>query len=271
MNKLKPLVSVCVQTYQHVNYIGQCLEGILMQKTDFKFEIILGEDESQDGTRQICVDYAQKYPEIINLFLRSRKDVIYIGSKPTGRFNFIENMKASTGKYLAICEGDDFWTDPLKLQKQVDFLENNLDYSLCFHPCKTLKEINGELILTKQLWKGIDYRYSFQNLLTYWNIPTASLMIRKDYKMDFPKWFSQVASGDIALVMLYFEKGNFKLLKDYMSVYRISDIGISSSHVDYRMIHYRAVLYSHLNEYFNYKYEKEIYDALHHIYLNFAS
>ena len=116
-----PVVSVCVVTYQHKDFIRSCLDGILMQKTNFPFEIILGEDESTDGTREICKAYAEKYPDKIKLFLRSRKDVIYINQHATGRFNFMENLKAARGKYIAFCEGDDYWIDEYKLQKQVDF------------------------------------------------------------------------------------------------------------------------------------------------------
>ena len=132
-NKRIPLVSVCIQTFNHKNYITECLDGILNQKTTFDFEIILGEDESTDGTREICIQYHQKFPEKINLFLRSRKDVIYINSQPTGRYNFLENLKASSGKYIAICPGDDYWKDPLKLQKQVEFLESNEEAVGAFH------------------------------------------------------------------------------------------------------------------------------------------
>ena len=91
MSSQFPKVSVCVQTYQHGNYIKQCLESILMQKTTFPFEIILGDDESTDGTREICQEYANKYKDKIQLFLRHRKDVIYVNGNATGRFNFIEN------------------------------------------------------------------------------------------------------------------------------------------------------------------------------------
>ncbi len=134
------MVSVCVQTYQHKGYIKQCLDGILMQQTNFPYEIILGEDESTDGTREICIEYAEKYPDKIKLFLRCRKDVIYINGNATGRFNFMENLKACKGKYTALCEGDDYWTDPLKLQKQVDFLEANPEYSLIFTNCQVKYE-----------------------------------------------------------------------------------------------------------------------------------
>src|SRR5690606_24131225 len=123
-------------------------------QTTFPFEIILGEDESNDGTREICKQYAAQYPDKIKLFLRSRKDVIYINGNPTGRFNFIENLKACSGKYIALCEGDDYWTDPLKLQKQVDFLENNSDFALCFHMVEVLKD--GEFGNDKEIEKRYD-------------------------------------------------------------------------------------------------------------------
>jgi glycosyltransferase involved in cell wall biosynthesis len=270
MHKQKPIVSICVQTYNQKDYIKECLDGILMQKTTFPFEIILGEDESNDGTRDVCIEYAKKHPESINLYLRSRKDVININGNPTGRYNFMENLKTAKGKYIAICEGDDYWTDPLKLQKQVDFLESHSDYVLCFHPCKVLKEKGSSYKLVNQNFKGIDYEYTVKNLLSFWNIPTASLMLKRDAAFEFPEWLTDVASADIALVMLYFQKGKFKLLKDYMSVYRITSKGVSNTHTSYRMIHYRAKLYAYLNEYFNYKYEKEIYDALYHIYSQFS-
>src|SRR3954469_12007804 len=87
-----PLVSVCVQTYQHVNYIKDCMEGILMQQTNFPFEILLGEDQSTDGTREICIEYAQKYPDKIRLFLHHRENNIKINGRQTGLFNFLYNF-----------------------------------------------------------------------------------------------------------------------------------------------------------------------------------
>lgn len=127
------MVSVCFLTYNHEKFVAQALDSVMMQEMDFDYEIILGEDESQDGTREICIEYARQYPDRIRLFLRSRKDVIYINGRPTSRFNFIENWKAARGKYVAMLEGDDYWTDPLKLQKQADYLDNNPDCTLSFH------------------------------------------------------------------------------------------------------------------------------------------
>ena len=133
VNILTPLVSVTVATYQHENYIRECLEGILMQNTSFHYEIIIGEDGSADSTGKICKEYAEKYPDKIRLFLRDRKlSQYYEDDKLIGRFNGRWNRMSSRGKYIALCEGDDYWTDPLKLQKQVAFLEANEDYGLVY-------------------------------------------------------------------------------------------------------------------------------------------
>ena len=97
-----PKVSVCVQAYNHASYIAQALDSVLMQETDFDFELIIGEDESSDGTREICIRYAEQHPDRIRLFLRSREDVIYINGRATGRYNFVENLRAARGEYIAL-------------------------------------------------------------------------------------------------------------------------------------------------------------------------
>lgn len=124
-------VSVLMITYNHGAYISQSIESILSQKTNFDFELCIGEDESCDETRAICIKYAKKYPEIIRLFLRRRVDVPIVDGRPNWRYNGIETLKACRGKYIAHCEGDDFWIDEHKLQKQYDFMEANHEYAIC--------------------------------------------------------------------------------------------------------------------------------------------
>lgn len=216
-NKNQFLVSVCVQTYQHKDYIKKCLDSILMQKTDFPIELILGEDDSTDGTRQICIEYAKKYPDIIRLFLRKRKDVIHILGKPTGRFNVIENIKAAKGKYIAMCEGDDYWTDSLKLQKQTNFLEENKDFSICFHKIKILKNnvlVNDFItIVPKEVT-------SLNDLIHYSNfIHTPSVCFR-NYHIKFPKVYYKTPVGDYPLYCLLAQYGNIKYIDEEMAVYR---------------------------------------------------
>ena len=128
----EPVVSVRITTYQHADYIRDAVEGVLMQQTDFPFEIIIGGDESTDGTREICIEYAKKYPELIRLFLHKRENNIAILGKPSHIFQYTYNSFQLRGKYVAGCSGDDYWTDPLKLQKQCEFLNKNNEYSMCY-------------------------------------------------------------------------------------------------------------------------------------------
>ncbi len=226
-SKNSPLVSVCVQTYNQESYIRECLDGILMQQTTFPYEIILGEDESSDGTRDICKAYAKKHPDKIRLFLRSRKDVIYINGNATGRYNFIENLKACSGKYIALCEGDDYWTDPLKLQKQVDFLEGNLEFGICFHNVvesniftKSRNVIPG--VKTDQIFTVYDYVLNNKTA-------TCSILFRADVlKEGIPSWFALLPFGDLGVILSVLKVYNKKgmVLRDEMGVYRVHEGGI---------------------------------------------
>ncbi len=224
-NKPTPLVSVCIQTYNQENYISVCLNGILMQQTNFPFEIILGEDESNDGTRSICKAYAEKHPDKIKLYLRSRKDVIYINGNATGRFNMIENLKSCNGKYIAMCEGDDYWTDPLKLQKQVDFLERNKDCSFSFHKATKLKEkehkFDGDYPVGLRQSK-----YSAKDFFSIPTIPTCSVMFRNDFAISFLPH----THGDFQLYCQLLSKGLAGFIDETLAVYRLHDKGISAAY-----------------------------------------
>ena len=137
-NVATPVVSVFVPTYQHIDFIGECVEGVLMQQTSFPFEFIIGEDFSTDGTREMVLEYAKKHPGLIRVITADRN----VGIKA----NLTRGLKACRGKYVALCDGDDYWTDPLKLQKQVAFMEANPDYALCFHSHRIKKD--GRLLKT---------------------------------------------------------------------------------------------------------------------------
>lgn len=124
VNEITPVVSVCVITYNHAPYIRECLDSILMQETDFPFEIIIGEDNSTDGTRDICKEYADKHQDKIRLFLRRPDQKIKVNGKKTFHFNFIEVLNAAIGDYIAFCEGDDYWLVKDKLQDQYNLAVN---------------------------------------------------------------------------------------------------------------------------------------------------
>lgn len=132
---MQPLLSIVTITYNHEPYIRKCIEGVLMQQVNFPIEFIIAEDCSTDGTLAICKEYAEKYSDLIHL-ITSEKNVGAIANERRA-------MKAAKGKYIAFCEGDDYWTDPLKLQTQVDFLEDHLEYSVTFHRCKHYNVVDG--------------------------------------------------------------------------------------------------------------------------------
>jgi glycosyltransferase involved in cell wall biosynthesis len=161
----EPLVSVCIITYNHERYIGQCLEGVLMQETNFRFQVVIGEDCSTDNTRQVVEAYAARYPDIIIPVYQQQN----VGPRRNA-YEFCWPLLK--GKYIAVCEGDDYWTDPFKLQKQVDFLEKNSDFVLCFHPVATVNE-NDSLIKQEEATDQVsvfDWKSIFQQ-------PVATLSV----------------------------------------------------------------------------------------------
>jgi len=226
VNNIIPTVSVHVITYQHVNYIEDCLKGILMQKTNFPFEIVIGEDESDDGTRDICKKYAEEYPNKIRLFLRDRNKSVLKESGQTTYFNGKLTLKSCRGKYIALCEGDDYWTDPYKLQKQVDFMEKNEKFAGCAHQSKIIYTNSIE----SRLYSPIDTPkiIKVENLLDTRLFHTASFLFRakilKSYS-EFPKVFS----GDRMFFLAVALKGDIHYVNDLMCIYRKNSLGISNN------------------------------------------
>jgi len=133
-----PLVHTRTMTYNHENFIRDCIEGILMQKTTFPVQVLIHDDASTDKTAEIIKEYESKYPHLIKAFYQEENSY----SMPDKHKRREVFMTWRIGKYEAICEGDDYWTDPLKLQKQVDFMEENPDCSLCFHASKSIRNNN---------------------------------------------------------------------------------------------------------------------------------
>ena len=140
-----PLVSICCFTYNHAQFIRKCLDGFLMQKTDFPIEILIHDDCSTDGTIEIIQEYTAKYPELIFPLYEEENQYSRGGAGKMDLYNY----RRARGKYIAYCEGDDYWTYPLKLQKQVDFMEANPEYSVCWHRSKQFIVETGEFIEDK--------------------------------------------------------------------------------------------------------------------------
>jgi len=216
-----PVVSVCIQTYQHRHFIAKCLDSVLNQKTNFPFEIILGEDDSTDGTREICEEYAKKHPSIIRVFLRSRADKIYVDNLMTGRFNFIQNLQQARGRYIALVDGDDFLCDDLKLQKQFDMMEANPQVSLCGHSVVCLHGKKLRLHPGHAKWPAVPGFLDLEFLLRGNFIPMSSSMFRKKDVANLPEWYWEVPIIDYPLHVFLATKGDIGFLPECMVVYRI--------------------------------------------------
>lgn len=232
VNSINPLVSVTIATYRHASYIKECLDGILMQTTDFPYEIIIGEDGSLDGTQEICKAYAEKYPDKIRLFLRDRNLSQFEDENgKVRRFNGLWNRMCARGKYIAWCEGDDYWTDPMKLQRQIDFLEKNPSYSMCFH---NAMEVWEEKDFSKSFSAIKDKDYNGVEIFTNWIVPTASVVIRKDVA-DSKLYHRGILDplfiyGDIVLFLSAAAQGKIRGMKECMSVYRRHSGGMVYTH-----------------------------------------
>ncbi|RSK48397.1 glycosyltransferase [Hymenobacter rigui] len=229
-----PTVSVCCITYNHERFLAQAIESVLMQKTDFDVELILGEDCSTDSTRQIALDYQRRYPDRIRLLLPEKN----IGVMA----NFLGTMQASTGTYIALLEGDDYWTSPDKLQRQVDILEAHPGCTTCIHDAEEFMDDNSipprlfsdkfSTVLPKH-----EKEFTQGDIAQHgWFIPTASMLFRRSALFPIPEWVHSAFSGDYSLHLLLTRTGNIYYLPEVMSHYRLHPGGIMSATQNARII-----------------------------------
>jgi glycosyltransferase involved in cell wall biosynthesis len=210
-----PRVSVTMITYNHENFIKQAIEGVLLQQTNFKFVLIIGEDFSTDGTRNIVLDYQRRYKDKIILKLPQKNLGINVNS--------ISNNLFCSGKYIAICEGDDYWTDPLKLQKQVDFLENNVEYIITYTRALAFDESG---FVDKKF--GAERDLSSEELIKCNGINTLTTCFRNVIE-KYPKEMNTSQFGDLFLWSLLGHFGKGKFLEEIKpSMYRIHSSGAFS-------------------------------------------
>jgi glycosyltransferase involved in cell wall biosynthesis len=262
-------VSVCMTTYNHEEFIAQAVESALMQEVSFDYEIIIGEDGSQDETRRICIDYAERYPDKIRLFLRSREDVIYVDGRPTGRFNLVESLRVARGKYIALCEGDDYWIAPDKLRKQVDFLESHPEFAICFHNVGIVYENSAEIAhpfyvenpdrpFTQRKPKPIS---TLEDLVRSNFIQTPSVMFRARLFESFPRWFYELDRGDWVLHVLNAQHGLIAYSDEVMAAYRVHARGIYSSKSRVEQLEGALRAASAIDRHLGYQYHEEISEA----------
>ena len=214
-------VSICTQTFNHGGYIRQCLEGFLSQKINFKFEVIINDDASTDDTAVIVKEYEARYPNIIKAIYQ--KDNQY--SKGVNTLTRLLFHKAQ-GKYIAICEGDDYWCDENKLQKQVDFMEANKESAMCFTNVNVFDDDTKEL---KPYWTKIETKnYEINDLLKGNVAPNCSVMFRNGL-VDFSRHtFEGLPMGDWPLYVFLLRKGYATYLDFVSAVYRVRSASMYS-------------------------------------------
>ena len=252
-----PLISVWMITYNHASYIKDALDSVLMQNVDFDYEICLGEDGSNDGTREICLEYARKYPHRIRLFLRDRSNPARARYVAPFRHNGTETRNACRGKYIAMLEGDDFWTSPDKLAKQAHVLNRHPELSCCAHNAvnfdqATLAEVG--YYCPPQLPAVLNVR---DMLVCDW-VPTCSVMFRRGLFARYPEWYFDLAMGDWPLHLLNMRFGDMGYDPQPMAVYRIHPSGAwsGSTRINHLIGQFEA--YRRFDELFERKYRRLI-------------
>ncbi|WP_422361716.1 glycosyltransferase [Reichenbachiella sp.] len=220
MPSTTPLVTVCVITYNHAAYIQQALDSVLKQKTSFSWTILVADDCSTDGTDNILQRYKAEHPEKLQLILQNKN----LGPAQ----NSIDLLSAPTTTYVAYLEGDDYWTDPNKLQKQVDFLENNPEYSFCFHNVDVVDSYNKSILNYGGQKSWYNQSFSRNELINgKFLFHSCSVVFRN--QLALPDWFSKIPTGDKALQKLWGTKGKAYCFEDVMSSYRVHNNGISKT------------------------------------------
>jgi glycosyltransferase involved in cell wall biosynthesis len=214
----KPLVSISCITYNHEKYISDALDSFLMQKTDFDFEILIHDDASTDGTADIIRDYERRYPNIIKPIYQT-ENKYKNGLKV---IHYIFNYHRAIGEYIALCDGDDYWTDKYKLQKQVDYMRKNPECSMCIH--------SSDIVDGNKRFEGVKVRpYKESCIVSIDDLimggggfcTTASIMYCRNKFKDLPKFFMDAHVEDLPLQLILASRGKVYYIDESMSAYRV--------------------------------------------------
>lgn len=250
MSNEKPLVSVCMITYNHEAYIAEAIEGVLMQQTDFPIELVIGEDCSTDGTREICLIYEQRFPDKIRVLPRARN----LGIVP----NYVNTLKNCNGQFIALCEGDDYWINPQKLQYQVNFLLENPTYpGVCS---------NVEILYEADQTRGVQNAYgslgksadiTLRAILEYLVIHMATLTFR-NFPIETKLCKEDHGFADFSTALLLADKGPLRFCNSVDAVYR-KHVGGATSLVKQHEFYFQMVEFlNDFNEYTEYRYADAI-------------
>lgn len=252
-----PLVCTRTMAFNHERYIRKCLDGILMQKTTFPVRVVVHDDASTDGTSKIIREYEERFPSIVKVVYQ--KENTY--SKPDKYLRRKALRDLMVGKYIAPCEGDDYWTDPLKLQKQISYLENNPSFSGSFHAVTMeYQNRNKKKVIRHRGKSEIDLGYYLRNKIF---IATNSMVYRSDVVENIPDWAMNRFAFDFILKYLILIKGNFKYIDENMSTYRKgvpgswSMLSLTQERIDKEFLDQITVLQK-INELSEYKHNKAV-------------
>lgn len=253
-------VSVCMITYNHEKFISKAIEGVLMQQTSFDYELVIGEDCSNDNTRSILIEFQKKYPNKIKLLLPEKN----LGMMP----NFITTLQVCKGQYVALCEGDDYWIDPNKLQQQVEFLDANPEFVASFHKVKDYYQ-NFDKVLNSQRIYSAKVEFDIQDIISSFFINTCSLVFR-NVNFKFPEFFYDVYAGDQFLCLFLALNGKFYFHNKEMAVYRIHDTSITRALVskdNVLEIEKASKAFNEFDKFSNYKFSLSIQERIEKEYL----
>jgi glycosyltransferase involved in cell wall biosynthesis len=254
----EPLVSIACNTYNHEEYISEAIDGFLMQETDFPFEILIHDDASTDSTADVIRSYTSKYPNLIKPVYQTENQ--YSLGCDLISFNF----SRAKGKYIALCEGDDYWSDKSKLQLQISKMKEHADCQLSFHP--------ATLLTNKSITKEVTAKHLDQD--TIFNVrevikgsggfcPTASIIIKKEVVDNLPDFFKGAPVADLLLQILGSIKAGALYINKTMSVYRIHSGGVWTSTVrNYKalksFIAKMSISFDEMDKYYSFRYHDEI-------------
>lgn len=256
-----PLVSICMITYGHENYVKQAIDGVLMQEVTFDMELIISNDCSPDGTHDVIQHIIKTHPKghLIKYFEHSENQ----GMIP----NFVFALKKCRGNYVALCEGDDYWTDSLKLEKQVNFLEKNSDYVISCHNASVIDE-HGKLLSDSRLSMDRKRDFSSEELMCGRQMLTLSLCFKNVIK-EFPKEYFKSYGGDTFLISLLGQFGKSKYQAEIKKgVYRIHSGGVWNSKSEIEKLKAQRTTYINMSTYFKRKNKPKAYNALFKKYYN---
>lgn len=247
------MVSIVCLAYNHEPYISDAIEGFVKQETDFPFEIIIGEDCSTDTTREIVFNFQKKYPRIIRIVSSPEN----VGMQK----NCMRTLEAANGKYIAFCEGDDFWICNNKLQKQVDFLEANPEYSMAAHAVDIIDNTSQGVIYTPYS----DFaggKFVTADILLKHFLPTLSLVFKRS-ALVIPGWFQLCRSLDVLMELIVSLSGPGMFFSQVMGIYRHHDGGITKMQTDRSEIYRNSYfLFMQFNKFSERKFEKEVYQKI---------